>query len=90
MNSLKCLVAEYTQYIFTNEEYINAIKPARNKLERIIDRYGDENGERRKPFYFAQLISEQITSERMTNYCIVKSMLNMEKECVAKANAPSI
>ena len=89
MNNLKILVTQCTDCIFSNEEYRKAIIPAKNKLASIIERCGDGNGERRKNYYIAQLIAEQISQNRMTKYCLGKSMLNMEKECAAKANAPS-
>lgn len=31
---------------------------AEKKLQLIIDRYGDQDGERRKPYYLQQLIEE--------------------------------
>lgn len=37
-----------------------AEKMAKEKLERIIEREGDANGERRKPDYFMQLFTEAI------------------------------
>ena len=44
----------------TTEEIIEqkAQERADRKLQYIIDRYGDANGERRKPYYREQLIQE--------------------------------
>ena len=45
---------------------IEAVIPtAEQKLERVINRYGDLNGERRKPYYISMLIAELIRSEAM-------------------------
>ena len=51
----------------TYSEIVNALKPATEKLERIIEREGDAHGARREPSYIAQLIAENIRSTRMTN-----------------------
>jgi hypothetical protein len=48
-------------------------KTAGRKLEWIISREGDANGERRKPYYLAQLIAEAIRAEWLTLYCQIKS-----------------
>lgn len=41
-----------------------AQKAAERKLQWIIDRYGDADGERRKPYYL-----EQLTQEAQTAIC---------------------
>lgn len=47
-------------------EYRQAKEAAERKLTWIIDRYGDEDGERRKPGYLAQLIAEAAKSQALT------------------------
>lgn len=49
---------------FTAEEYIDALPLATHKLEILISRFGDDNGERRKPYYLAELIAEEIRNIR--------------------------
>lgn len=44
-----------------------AERAASRKLELIIVRYGDEGGERKKPEYFRQLVSEELRAQRLRN-----------------------
>ncbi len=44
----------------TDAEWEAALPPATQKLERIISRFGDEGGERRKPYYLGALVQEYI------------------------------
>ena len=53
-------------YPITAEEYERAKSRASKKLEWIIERYGDDGGERRAPYYLEQLIEEAIASERFS------------------------
>lgn len=48
----------------TGREIVTALPLAMDKLERIIAREGDDDGERLKPYYIAQLVAEQIRSDR--------------------------
>jgi len=50
-----------------NSEYPRAYRYAKRKLEQIINREGDLNGERRKPYYIAQLIAETVSSNRLSD-----------------------
>nr|UWI04055.1 MAG: hypothetical protein [Bacteriophage sp.] len=45
------------------QEWDKAKAYAERKLERIIEREGDAGGERRKPYYLAQLIAETVRSD---------------------------
>lgn len=74
MNNLRVLAEKYNGSAIADEEYIKALARAERKLEIIITREGDCNGERLKPYYLAQLISESVNSERFTTYCFVRSM----------------
>ena len=55
-----------------------AYPSAKRKLDDLINRFGDDNGQRRKPRYLAQLIVEQMRSERAAVMCAVVSELNKE------------
>lgn len=48
------------------QEWDNAAGRAIRKLEYIIERYGDANGQRREPWYLEQLIAETIAADRLT------------------------
>ncbi len=50
---------------YTNAEYRIALQLAYKKLNRIIAMYGDGNGERKKLYYIAELVAEQITQNDM-------------------------
>ena len=52
----------------TDVEFATACERAARKLEFIVSRYGDANGERRKPQYLAQLIAEAIGAERLRDH----------------------
>ena len=45
-----------------------ALPSAQEKLERIIAREGDANGERLKPYYIAQLLVEKIQEAAAEKY----------------------
>lgn len=61
-------------------EYKEAEQYARHKLKLIIEREGDANGERRKPYYLAQLIYETVLANRFSKQtrelCRQRSELN--------------
>ncbi len=81
---LTALVSMYVKNP-TYLEIINSLKPATEKLERIIQREGDADGARLEPSYIAQLIAENIRSTRMTNKCMARYN---EKRRAAEAYAP--
>lgn len=54
----------------TDFEYNHAKQQAKTKLARIIEREGDLDGERRKPYYLEQLIYEAVIAGRFTAFCI--------------------
>lgn len=81
---LTALVSMYVKNP-TYSEIINSLKPATEKLERIIKREGDADGARLEPSYIAQLIAENIRSTRMTNKCMARYN---EKRRAAEAYAP--
>ncbi|MBR1763062.1 MAG: hypothetical protein IJ731_06820 [Eubacterium sp.] len=55
-----------------------AYPSAKRKLDDLINRFGDDNGQRRKPRYLAQLIVEQMRSQRAAVMCSVVSELQKE------------
>lgn len=73
------------------EELTVAKATAENKLQRIIEREGDADGERLKPYYLAQLIAEAIRANRFSLVCHIhhEDMQKKGKECAANANTPS-
>ena len=58
------------------------METATRKLESIIARFGDEDGERRKPYYFEALIKEALQAQRMSKHLMG---LYGEKERTAHA-----
>lgn len=48
----------------------DAKSQAKRKLARIIEREGDSNGERRKPYYLEQLIAEAASSECFSKFTL--------------------
>lgn len=69
----------------TEQEIMDAIQPTTDKLQRIIQREGDADGERLKPSYIARLIAETIKANRRSEQCIERYK---EKRRVAEANTP--
>lgn len=69
----------------TDQEIIDAIQPTTEKLQRIILREGDADGDRLKPSYIARLIAETIISNRKSEESIERYK---EKRRVAEANTP--
>lgn len=49
-------------------EWGKAKEYAERKLKGIIEREGDRNGERREPWYLAQLIAETVRSSRFSQF----------------------
>lgn len=66
----------------TTAELNEAVETATRKLESIIARFGDEDGERRKPYYFEALIKEALQAQRMSKHLMG---LYGEKERTAHA-----
>ena len=47
------------------QEWRRACESAERKLQYIIKHYGDSGGQRREPWYMAQLIAEAVRSDRL-------------------------
>ena len=70
------------------KEQKEAEKQAKRKLARIIEREGDADGERLKPYYLAQLVAEAVTAERFSNYCnMLHELRTLEKKEMPAAKA---
>lgn len=69
-DELKTLSEEYLAEPLSDTEYEEAKAQAKRKLARIIEREGDSNGERRKPYYLAQLIAEAVRAERFSAFTL--------------------
>lgn len=62
--SLTELVQHYLgSEIPRDTDLVGATANATQKLRRIIEREGDWEGERRQPYYLAQLIAEEIQAQ---------------------------
>ena len=76
---LKEMVEKYAGYDIKQEEIDIFLPQAERKLELIIQREGDHDGERRKPYYIAMLLSEIIGVERLSAYCLKRYEERMRK-----------
>ena len=86
--TLKQLAELYLQDFISNDEYTEAETQAKRKLARIIEREGDADGERLKPYYLAQLVAEAVTAERFSNYCRdIHELRTLEKKEMPAAKA---
>ena len=54
----------------TDAEWEAALPRAKAKLEWIISREGDGDGERRKPYYLGKLVEERISEDAFSAYCM--------------------
>ena len=73
MNNLKTLVEEELGAIITDGEMQKAEHRARRKLEWIISREGDAEGERLKPWYLVHLIAEEVYKYRLSAECLIQN-----------------
>lgn len=82
MKEIKGLAEKYLGMEISRELFEMELPAAMRKLEWIISREGDADGERAKPYYIAQLVAEIIQSCVLTIRC----MLDFEdkKELPAK------
>ena len=71
MNEIKELAEKYLGTKIGQEVFEAELTQAKHKLDRIIRNEGDANGERKKPYYIAQLVAEIIKSDILTIKCMV-------------------
>lgn len=79
---MKSQVEEYLGFGISEKQFSQSAERAGKKLTSIIERFGDGNGERRKSYYLAQLISEDVRAETISaaTMTVALNVLNMEKE----------
>lgn len=78
--TLKEEAESYLGMRLSRDEFTAAADRARRKLRRIIDRYGDADGERNKQYYLAQLISEAVREQRLSDYTRTLYELRVQTE----------
>lgn len=54
----------------TESQYSKGVIRAQQKLQRIIRRYGDADGVRRTPEYLAELVTEAIADEVLSEFTL--------------------
>lgn len=68
-------------FYVTPAEYFKAQEQAKRKLARIIEREGDADGERLKPYYLEQLIAEAIRENSFSLFTTeLYRLITMEKK----------
>lgn len=60
--------SEYLGRELTDAEFAEAYPMAKRKLDAIVQREGDANGERLKPCYIGQLIAEHIRMSAFSRF----------------------
>ena len=92
MQQLRSLTERYLGDPVSTPEYKAAKEAAERKLAGIIERFGDENGARREPWYLAQLIAEAVKSNRLTRFTCELAELDrfIEEQIGIKKNSPHI
>lgn len=56
----------------SNKQWETALPRAQRKLERIITRYGNEDGERHKPYYLGKLVEEDMRERAFSAYTMIR------------------
>lgn len=70
----KGMVEQMVGSVIPDDLYESALKSAKQKLQSIIQRFGDHNGLRRKPEYLAELVIEAVKSELLTEYTLALAL----------------
>ena len=71
-----------------SSEWDKAKNYAERKLKGIIERFGDEGGIRREPWYLAQLIAETVQQNRFSRFTIELMELNRYADMEIKKGQP--
>ena len=58
----------------TDEEWREAYPYAKRKLDGIISREGDSDGERREPYYLGMLVKETVEIMEYSRYCMTATI----------------
>lgn len=64
----------------SNKQWETALPRAQRKLERIITRYGDEDGARSQPYYLGKLVEEDIRERAFSAYTMLRCEELQEQE----------
>jgi len=56
----------------SDKQWESSMPRALQKLERIIDRYGDEGGGRSQPYYLGKLVEEDIRERAFSAYTMIR------------------
>lgn len=89
-DALRAMAEQHAGSCISDNEWQTAKPLAEQKLEWIIHREGDAGGERRKPYYIAQLIAEAVQAARLILYTQIFYELNEGKEApLAEARGTS-
>lgn len=88
MEALQQQAEHYLGEAIGPQEYLEAKASAERKLDWIISREGDADGERRKPYYIAQLIAEAVGAKRLSRYLDALCELSHSKQIGTKKEQP--
>ncbi len=75
---------EYLGRSITDAEWNKALPEAQRKLEFIIGREGDADGERRKPYYLGKLVEENIGASAFSEWLERMNELNQHRQEMKK------
>jgi len=91
---LKELAEKYFGASIPPTEWDEAKAAAERKLDWIISREGDADGDRREPWYLAQLIAEAVRASRFSRFTYelmdMMATLEAKEKPAAKATSNSI
>lgn len=73
----------------TDSEWDEALPEARKKLDWVISREGDADGERNKPYYLGKLIEEYLTQKAFSQYCENMSRTILQKRRQTNETVPA-
>lgn len=64
----------------TDSEWAESYPPAAQKLSHIIQLYGDNGGDRRRPWYLGKLVQEHIVFSILSAYCAMSAQKKTASE----------
>lgn len=90
LKNTRNLTEKLLGHSISNKIFNSALKSATIKLSNIISREGDKDGERRKDFYLAQLIAEDINCKLFSMHCTLKCIEKKQKEKAPRLPASAL
>ena len=69
----------------TDAEWDEAAQAAQQKLDHIINHYGDDNGDRRQPWYCGALACEYLHARALAAFCALQSA---KKKAASEESGP--